>query len=121
MLFLKLGRSAEKEADLEGARILAEAGYDPHDMANFFKTLQSEGGQRVPEFLSDHPDPGNRIKYILDAVQQLRVTPNPMHDTQEFEAAKARLTGQAPQLADRSQLHRVGPQDPTDIELGQRP
>src|SRR4249919_375842 len=27
MLFLKYGRNAEKEADLEGARILAEAGY----------------------------------------------------------------------------------------------
>src|SRR5215467_6061093 len=75
MLFLKYGRNAEKEADLEGARILAEAGYDPRDMVNFFKTLESEGGQRVPEMLSDHPDPGNRIKYITDEIAKLPVSP----------------------------------------------
>src|SRR5262249_60924792 len=68
MLFLKYGRAAEKEADLEGARILAEAGYDPRDMANFFKTLQAQGGQRVPEMMSDHPDPGNRVKYITEEI-----------------------------------------------------
>ncbi len=121
MLFLKFGRSAEKQADLEGARMLAEAGYDPRDMANFFKTLQAEGGQRTPELLSDHPDPGNRIKYILAETAKLPVAANPVHDTNEFEAAKARLTGRAPQLANKSQLHRVGPKDPGNMEMGQRP
>ncbi|MBI1766414.1 MAG: M48 family metalloprotease [Acidobacteria bacterium] len=122
MLFLKFGRTAEKQADLEGARILAEAGYDPRDMANFFKTLESEGGQRAPELLSDHPDPGNRIKYILEATQQLHVSSSPKHDSPEFQAVKARLTGRAPQpLAENSQLKRVGPKDPTNMEMGQRP
>lgn len=123
MLFLKFGRTAEKQADIEGARMLAEAGYDPRDMANFFKTLQAEGGQRTPELLSDHPDPGNRIKYILDEIPKLPVSPNPVHDTNEFEQAKAYLTGRAPQLslAQQSQLHRVGPKDPSDLEMGQRP
>src|SRR5262249_20933949 len=109
------------QADLEGARILAEAGYDPHDMANFFKTLQAQGGQRIPELLSDHPDPGNRIQYILDEIPRLPVSSNPIHDTPEIEAVKARLTGRAPQLASGSQPHRIGPKDPTDLELGQRP
>ncbi len=124
MLFLKFGRSAEKQADLEGARMVAEAGYDPRDMANFFKTLQAEGGQRTPEMLSDHPDPGNRIKYILDEIPKLPVAASPVHSTNEFEQAKAYLTGRAPQqlsLAQKSQLHRVGPKDPSDLELGQRP
>lgn len=123
MLFLKYGRNAEKQADLEGARILAEAGYDPRDMANFFKTLEAEGGQRVPEMLSDHPDPGNRIKYILDEIPQLPVAAKPVHDTQEFEQAKALLTGRSAQLnlSERSQLQRRGPEDPTDMEAGQRP
>ncbi|MFN0110410.1 MAG: M48 family metallopeptidase, partial [Blastocatellia bacterium] len=92
LLFLKNGRTAEKQADIEGARILAEAGYDPRDMANFFKTLQAEGGQRTPEMLSDHPDPGNRIDYILKEVSQLPVNSNPLHTTPEFEQVKARLT-----------------------------
>lgn len=124
MLFLKYGRNAEKQADLEGARILAEAGYDPRDMANFFKTLEAEGGQRMPEMLSDHPDPGNRIKYILDEIPRLPVSANPVHDTNEFEQAKAFLTGRAPQqlnLSDRSQLQRRGPENPNDMEQGQRP
>lgn len=121
MLFLRYGRQAEKEADLEGARILAEAGYDPRDMASFFKTLQGQGGQRVPEMLSDHPDPGNRIQYILAEIPRLPVSSNPTHTTPEFEQVRARLTGQAPQMAAQSQLKRIGPSNPTDLELGTRP
>jgi predicted Zn-dependent protease len=120
MLFLKYGRTAEKEADLEGARILVEAGYDPRDMANFFKTLQDQGGQRVPEMLSDHPDPGNRVKYITEEISRLPVSLNPVHTTPEFEAVKARLTGRESSLSENSQLRRIG-EDPTDLELGARP
>jgi len=120
MLFLKYGRAAEKEADLEGARIMVEAGYDPRDMANFFKTLQSQGGQRVPEMMSDHPDPGNRVKYITEEIKRLPITLNPIHTTPEFEAVKARLTGRESSLSQKSQLRRIG-EDPTDIELGARP
>lgn len=121
MLFLKFGRGAEKQADLEGARILAEAGYDPRDMANFFKTLQAEGGGRVPEMLSDHPDPGNRIQYILEEIPRLPVAGNPVHTTPEFEAVRGRLTGNGPQMSAASQLKRIGPSDPGDLELGTRP
>lgn len=121
MLFLRYGRAAEKEADLEGARILAEAGYDPRDMANFFKTLEAQGGQRMPEMLSDHPDPGNRIKYILDEIPRLPVARDPIHTTPEFEAVKARLTGRAPSLSEESRLRRIGPENPADLELGARP
>lgn len=120
LLFLKNGRTAEKQADLEGARIIAEAGYDPRDMANFFKTLQAEGGQRTPEMLSDHPDPGNRIEYIMAEIPNLPVATNPVHTSPEFEQVKARLTGRAPQLSATSQLRRIG-KDPAHLELGVRP
>jgi hypothetical protein len=120
MLFLKYGRAAEKEADLEGARIMAEAGYDPRDMANFFKTLEAQDGQRVPEMLSDHPDPGNRVKYISDEIARLPVPVNPVHTTPEFEAVKSRLIGHESSLSEESRLRRIG-EDPTDVELGSRP
>lgn len=120
MLFLKYGRAAEKEADLEGARIMAEAGYDPRDMANFFKTLQSQGGQRVPEMLSDHPDPGDRVKYIDQEIPRLQVAIDPVHTTPEFEAVKSRLLGRESSLSEDSRLRRRG-EDPTDLELGVRP
>jgi beta-barrel assembly-enhancing protease len=120
MLFLKYGRTAEKEADLEGARIMVEAGYDPRDMANFFKTLEAQGGQRVPEMLSDHPDPGNRVKYITEEISRLPISLNPIHTTPEFEAVKSRLTRRAPSLSEESRLKRIG-EDPTDLEIGVRP
>lgn len=120
MLFLKYGRAAEKEADLEGSRIMAEAGYDPRDMANFFKTLEARGGQRVPEMLSDHPDPGDRIKYIDEEIPKLQVPITPVHTTPEFEAVKSRLLGREGSLSEDSRLRRRG-EDPTDLELGVRP
>ncbi|HEX8183582.1 MAG TPA: M48 family metalloprotease, partial [Blastocatellia bacterium] len=120
-LFLKFGRTAETQADLEGARIMAEAGYDPRDMANFFKTLQEKGGQRVPEFLSDHPDPGNRYQSVISAIPSLPVSANPVRDTNEFEQVKARLTGSAAALASSAEPPRIGPRDPNDNKPATRP
>jgi predicted Zn-dependent protease len=117
-LFLKFGRTAETQADLEGARIMAEAGYDPRDLANFFKTLeQISGKQRSPELLSDHPDPGNRVKAIADIYPSLPVSPNPIHDTEAFEQVKARLTGNRAAMTSE-EPRRVG-QAPT--HMGNRP
>ncbi|MGI9108010.1 MAG: M48 family metalloprotease [Pyrinomonadaceae bacterium] len=115
VLFLRFGRTAEKQADLEGARIMAESGYDPRDMANFFKTLEAKGGQRTPEFLSDHPDPGNRVAAITNALPSLRVSAKPVRDTQAFNQIKARLEGRraAGSLASTAEPARTGPRDPT--------
>ncbi|MFP5261399.1 MAG: M48 family metalloprotease [Blastocatellia bacterium] len=119
-LFLKFGRTAESQADLEGARVMAEAGYDPRDMANFFKTLAEKGGQRVPEFLSDHPDPGNRYQTVISAIPSLPVSASPTRDTDEFEQVKARLTGSAA-LKSSAEPARVGPRDPNDNKPSTRP
>jgi hypothetical protein len=123
MLFLRFGRTAETQADLEGARIMADAGYDPRDMAAFFKTLQEQGGQRTPEFLSDHPDPGNRIQSINQELPSLHVSAKPVHDTPEFEQVKARLTGSRAQggLPSQAQPERKGPSDPNNVPQGSRP
>lgn len=121
MLFLKFGRTAETQADLEGAHIMAAAGYDPRDMANFFKTLEAMGGQRVPQLLSDHPDPGNRVAAINNLLPQLKMSPNPTHDTDAFRQVKALLTGNASALDAGGAPARVGPRDPSDIKTGARP
>lgn len=121
MLFLKFGRAAERQADLEGANIMADAGYDPRDMANFFKTLEQKGGAGAPEFLSDHPDPGNRIASINELLPSLHVAQNPTHDTNEFEQMKSRLMGSSAQLSQSSRPQRTGPNDPNNIPAGARP
>ncbi len=63
-LMLKYSRSDESQADAVGALILYKAGYSPQAMADFFKTVQSEGGPTPPQWLSDHPNPGNREQAI---------------------------------------------------------
>jgi hypothetical protein len=70
-VFLKYSRSAETDADLLGARILAKAGYNPLEMARFFEKLEKEGGSRGPQFLSSHPNPGNRMAAIQKEVGYL--------------------------------------------------
>ena len=62
--FLKMSRGDEKQADMEGASILYQAGYDPRAMPQFFETIESKYGQGGAQFLSDHPNPGNRTDYI---------------------------------------------------------
>src|SRR5205085_280944 len=39
-LFLKFSRTAETQADIVGAQIMARAGYDPNDMATFFSHME---------------------------------------------------------------------------------
>ena len=58
-LILKYSRSDEAQADAVGTVILYKAGYNPQAMADFFKKLAAEGSSG-PQFLSDHPNPGNR-------------------------------------------------------------
>ncbi|HZS03676.1 MAG TPA: M48 family metallopeptidase [Blastocatellia bacterium] len=60
-LFLKYSRSAESQADLLGTQIMQRAGYDPRGMISFLQTIQRHSGRRSVEFLSDHPNPENRI------------------------------------------------------------
>lgn len=68
-LILKYSRGAENEADALGARIMHEAGYNPVEMARFFEKLEAEGGSRAPEFLSSHPNPGNRVQAVQAEIQ----------------------------------------------------
>jgi predicted Zn-dependent protease len=93
--FLKYGREYEREADLLGAQIMSRAGYNPRDMANMFKTIQQQGGGRGPEWLSDHPDPGNRYAAINREAASLRVA-GAANTGAAFDAVRARLEQMPP-------------------------
>jgi predicted Zn-dependent protease len=64
LLFLKFGRDDERQADVLGVEYSSKINYDAHQMANFFITLQRQGQQtgssELPDFLSTHPNPGDR-------------------------------------------------------------
>ena len=75
-LLLKYSRDAEAQADYNGALIMADAGYNPLEMARFFEKLQSKGSEGgLANFLSDHPTPGNRVKAVEQEIQYLPQKP----------------------------------------------
>src|SRR6266700_1667523 len=63
LFLLKYSRKDEAQADAVGAVIMYKAGYNPMELANFFEILAKQGGNQ-PQFLSDHPNPGNRSDAI---------------------------------------------------------
>lgn len=93
--FLRFSREYETQADLMGAQMMARAGYDPREMANMFKTIEKQGGGGGPQWLSDHPNPGNRQDYIIKEAQSLRVD-NPVGTSRDFEQVQARLKQMSP-------------------------
>jgi predicted Zn-dependent protease len=63
LLFLKFSRDHETESDRLGVEYSSKVGYDAREMAGFFSTLERMGsktGAELPDFLSTHPNPGNR-------------------------------------------------------------
>jgi hypothetical protein len=109
--FLKYSREYETEADLLGARIMANAGYDPRDLANVFRTIEAQGGGGGG-FLSDHPSPANRYARINQEAQYLPVQ-NRVRDDREFYAIKERLRGY-PRAQSMAEIQRNGRQSPSD-------
>lgn len=61
---LKYSRCHESEADDYSVRYLANTNYRCNGAASFFEKIQAAGGSSTPEFLSTHPDPGNRVQNI---------------------------------------------------------
>jgi beta-barrel assembly-enhancing protease len=64
LLSLKYSRSDEAQADSVGAVIMYQADYNPVALAQFFQKLEQAGGSKGPNFLSDHPNPGNRVAAV---------------------------------------------------------
>jgi len=117
--FLKFSREYETEADILGARIMANAGYDPHDLANMFKTIEQQGGGSSGGFLSSHPSPENRYARITQEAQYLRIN-NPVRDTRDFDRTQVRLRGmgRAPSM---EEIARSGQRYPTGETTGNYP
>lgn len=88
--YLRFPREYERQADIEGSHIMARAGYDPRDMANMFKTIEQTSGAGGPQWLSDHPNPGNRYEYITSEAKALRIQ-NPVRDTRTFDQVRGHL------------------------------
>jgi len=95
-VFLHYSRQAESEADLLGTDIMYDTGFDPHALAQFFTKLEKEGGSRGPQFLSDHPDPGNRAEAVSRELSTLPPKTSYRTDSEEFREVKQRVAGMRP-------------------------
>lgn len=115
--FLRFGREFEKHADLEGSQIMARAGYDPREMANMFQTIEKQAGSDGPQWLSDHPNPGNRSAYITKEAQALRVEQVP-HDTRRFQDVQARLRQMSPAQTTEDATKKAGSRSPSGAPGG---
>src|SRR5262249_22638853 len=117
-LLLRYSRDFEKQADLLGAQIMARAGYDPRDLAHMFQTIAGESGGQGgnPQWLSSHPDPGNRTQYITKEASSLTIAS--AADASEFQPIKTEFAsmGPAKSMADLAR----GKQAPSGQGQGQR-
>lgn len=88
--FLHNSRENEQEADLVGTDIMYDTGFNPEGMAEFFQKLEKMGGggQGVPQFLSDHPDPGNRYAAVEQEISTLPPKSDYRPDSAEFRRIK---------------------------------
>ena len=109
---LPYSRDYETQADTLGAQIMSNAGYDPRDLANVFRTIEAQsGGNRAPEFLSTHPNPENRYENINREAQLLRVSSNPIKNTREFERVQSKLRG-LPRAPSNEEIERNAQNNP---------
>ncbi len=102
-VIMKYSREDEAQADAVGAIIIYKAGYNPKSLAEFFQKLEQQGGGSGPQFLSDHPNPGNRVAAVDKEIQSW--PPKSYRGASEaFASAKQAATGAqtytAQQIAD---------------------
>ena len=96
-ILLRYSRDFEKQADLLGAQIMARAGYDPRGLARMFETIERESkssGSSGPQWMSSHPNPGNRTVYITKEAEQLTIAS--AADDRDFEPVKAAFASLPP-------------------------
>jgi Zn-dependent protease with chaperone function len=94
---LKYSREYETQADILGSQIMARAGYNPRDLANMFRTIERQGGGGGPEWLSSHPNPGNRYERINQEGEMLRgYRVRADGETSDFSRIQSELRGMSP-------------------------
>lgn len=84
---LKFSRSHESEADEHSVLYLCNSNLNAAGAAGFFEKIKGKGGT-PPEFLSTHPDPGNRVKDIKSKAQSMGCKGNKTNKTEYAKIKK---------------------------------
>lgn len=75
ILSLKYSRDHERQSDQLGIQYMAQAGYDPAQMSDFFhvfENMREEEGETVPNWLASHPAPPERITATAEAARKVK-------------------------------------------------
>jgi len=88
LLFLKYGRDDEREADRLGFEYMRKAEYDVSEFGDVFAALERLETQQpqsaLPNWLSTHPSPGERVKTAEARAASLPSPPNARIGRDEF-------------------------------------
>ena len=79
LLSLSYGRNLETEADERSVAYLSGTDYNCAGARSFFQKLEASGQPRQPEFLSTHPNPGNRVENITQTAEAAGCDTDPLN------------------------------------------
>jgi len=73
-VLMKFSRGYEHDADLNGARMMSSAGYDPMQLPRFFEKLEAKLGTAAEPkglalWMSSHPATGSRVQYVAQDIK----------------------------------------------------
>lgn len=88
---LRFSRDHEYEADAYSVEYLAGTQYRCNGAADFFVKIGQSGGQQPPEFMSTHPNPGNRVEAINNKAKAINCSTNKPDSKTEYQKFKANL------------------------------
>ncbi len=97
LALLSFGRDAERQSDELGVEYSSRIGYDATEMAGFFNTLErqsaKQGGSEIPEFLSTHPNPGDRNIAVAKLAEQWKTKLDLSNPTVNRDSYLKRIDG----------------------------
>ena len=97
---LSYSREYEKQADILGVQMMARAGYDPRDLARVFENIEKQAGGGAPQWLSDHPNPGQPLAYIAAGSARCCRSPNRRNDAASSQRVKQAMASAAARQVD---------------------
>lgn len=91
LVSLDYSRAQERQSDLLGTRVLNSAGYAADGLRNLMVTLGEERRSSPPTFLSSHPAPPDRIRYLESLIIENGYNRYSFEGVEELAAIQARL------------------------------
>ncbi|MBE9032051.1 M48 family metalloprotease [filamentous cyanobacterium LEGE 11480] len=86
-----MSRKQEKDCDILATRALVGYGYAADGLHNLFTNLTKISGSRPPAYLSSHPVPETRLKYLRALIKQNGYNRYAYEGVQEHDKIKQRL------------------------------